>query len=56
MSNGFDTIIKISKYIFYVEDGLKIANKTYWIFECCRYRRNSPWEENEYSNIWQMIA
>jgi hypothetical protein len=53
MGNGFDTIVKVAKNMFDVDDGLKIAKR---IFECRGYGRSSIWGELEYSNIWQKIA
>jgi hypothetical protein len=35
---------------------LKIANKTYWIFECRGYGRTSAWKKEEYLNVWQLIT
>ena len=51
MGNGFDTMVKVSKNMFDMDDGLKIAKRTCWIFECRGYGRNSTWEELENSNI-----
>ena len=56
MNNEFDRTMKVSKCMFDVEDGLKIANRTCWVYECHRYGRNFVWEMNENSNIWQRIA
>jgi hypothetical protein len=42
--NEFDTTMKVSKCMFYVKDGLKIANGTYWVLECCVYGRSFAWE------------
>jgi hypothetical protein len=56
MGNGFDTMVKVSKRMFDVDNGLQIAKRTCWIFECRRYGRNSAWGEIEYSNIWQTIT
>jgi hypothetical protein len=55
MGNGFDTMVKVAKSMFDVDDGLKIAKRTCWIFECRGYGRSSTWGELEYSNIWQKI-
>ena len=56
MGNGFDTMVKVSKSIFDMNDGLKIAKRTCWIFECHGYRRSSTWGELQYSNIWQKVV
>jgi hypothetical protein len=52
MENGFDTMVKVSKNMFDMDDGLKITKRTCWIFECHGYGRSSTWGELEYSNIW----
>jgi hypothetical protein len=56
MGNGFDTMVKVSKNMFDVDDGLKIVKRTSWIFECRGYGRSSTWGELQYSNIWQKVA
>jgi hypothetical protein len=48
--------VKVSKSIFDVEDGLKIANRTCWIFEYFGYGRMSAWKKQECLNIWQRIT
>jgi hypothetical protein len=55
MDKRFDTIMKVSKCIFDVEHGLKIANRTCWNFKCHRYSKNCAWGEKEYSNLWYQI-
>jgi hypothetical protein len=51
MGNGFDTMVKVSKRMFDVDNGLQIAKITCWIFECHVYERSSTWGEIEYSSI-----
>jgi hypothetical protein len=48
--------VKVSKFIFDVEDGLKIRDMTCWIFKCHGYKRASAWKKEDYLNIWQRIA
>jgi hypothetical protein len=54
--HGFDTTVKVSKSIFDLQDGLKIRDRTCWIFECRGYGRATVWKKEEYSNIWQRIT
>jgi hypothetical protein len=56
MGNGFDTMVKVSKRMFDVDNGLQIVKRTCWVFERRGYGRTSAWGEIEYSNIWQKIT
>jgi hypothetical protein len=56
MGNEFDTMVKVSKCMFDVDNGLQITKRTCWIFECRGYGRSSAWGEIEYLNIWQKIT